>query len=347
MNFFRADNAPCEFKNNYPFPFLKNYSRFCKEYENAEVLFFFSENRQAIAPAKIYNIQFLRVLRFLFPPLHLGKEISQSDEKEFIEEVVQFIIQKKLCHRILQPENFCLFRTYPSNSVHAPYGTYRVNLELNTEELLSNLQPRYRSAIRNAQKSGTVVKQGWKELANFYSLYQSMTKRKGIYCESYEYFRCLFQFMEESHALCRVVYLNDIPLGGIFLLFSEFSAFYLHGCSATDTRTSGLIKFLHWDTMMLLKKMGVKQYDFVGARARDISGTNLEGVQQFKKRFGGEFIKGVLWKMDINRKQCKLFDVLLQMKMAVKRRKPMLDIIDQEIRWRNINEKKEKHPIHF
>jgi len=331
MKVLSSDQLPHNIDSNYSFPFLKSYSEFCRKYERSEVIFFFSEENQSLAPAKLYNIKFLKLLRFLFPPLRDGMEIPVTEEKSFLQSAVQKIRQEKLCHRIVQPENFCLFRCYPENSMFAPFGSYRVNLLLSMQQLESNLRPKTRNAIKNAIKLGPRTKEGKTELTIFYALYKQMSDRKGLHADAFEYYKSLYESMGEQYVLCRNVYMNDVPIGGIFILYSLSGAYYISGGSTTNTMASGLIKFLHWDTMMTLKEKGVKVYDFVGARVRDVSGTPLEGVQGFKSRFGGELEKGFLWKMDIDKKQCKLFDTFLRIKMALKGKKPLPDIIDQEI----------------
>ena len=56
----------------------------------------------------------------------------------------------------------------------------------------------------------------------------------------------------------------------------------------------------------------------------------LEGIQNFKKRLGGELIKGYLWKKDISPLICWAYDSLLLLKLKVKGKKVPLDIIEQE-----------------
>jgi hypothetical protein len=349
MKIIIAEDICHKFSNSYPFVFTKGYADFCKRYEKSEVIYFVSENYQCFLPAKIYKTAFLKVLRFLFPPLCGGNLLLPEKEKQFLEDAVSLIKKNKICHRVLQPENFCLFRSYPENSIVAPFGSYRINLTLTYSELEKNLQPNYRNKIRKAQKSGAIILEGEEQLKHFYLIYKKMTDRKNIYCEPFEYFTTLYKAME-GNILCRVIYLNNVPLGGLIILWSKYGAFYLHGCSEEKTQISGLIKYLHWNTIMMMKEKGVMLYDFVGARLRDVSGTSLEGVQAFKERFGGQLVKGFLWKMDIDKTICKVYDLLLKIKMAAKRQLPLLDIIDQElshIKLQCKHETSQKYPFHF
>jgi aminoglycoside 3-N-acetyltransferase len=88
---------------------------------------------------------------------------------------------------------------------------------------------------------------------------------------------------------------------------------------------------LNWTTIQLLKKKGVKRYDFVGARLSHIAGSKLEGIQQFKRRFGAELEEGFLWKKDLDIFDCMVFDELVRFSYKLKKQSPLLDIIDEEI----------------
>jgi aminoglycoside 3-N-acetyltransferase len=91
------------------------------------------------------------------------------------------------------------------------------------------------------------------------------------------------------------------------------------------------MNYLHWNTIKLLKLKGVKRYDFVGARLSDVSGTKLEGIQQFKERFGAELEEGFLWKMNLNKFDIFVFDFLIYAKHKANNLNPPIDIIESEI----------------
>ena len=47
------------------------------------------------------------------------------------------------------------------------------------------------------------------------------------------------------------------------------------------------MNLLHWHAIRLFRALGVKQYDFVGARINPSKGSKQEGLVIFKERFGG------------------------------------------------------------
>ena len=217
----------------------------------------------------------------------------------------------------------------PDNATSCPFGTYILNLENHTEdELFNNLHPKRRNSVRVAEKNELTVK--WTNTVDdFYTLYEDTMKRAGMFCEPYEYFKQMIALLGEQQVLCGVSYFKNRPQAALCVPFSRYSAYYMHGATS-DNHEAGAMDFLQWEAIKILKAKGVKQYNFVGARLSDISGTKLDGIQNFKKRFGGELERGYLWKMDLNKFQCFLYDSLLSFKLILKGKRRMKDIIDEE-----------------
>lgn len=308
----------------FPFCFQPDYLKF-----NANIEILQYEN--IVAPIKIYKNKFLKTIQFQFPPIDLnGERLKTTDEKFFCDAAIRFITENKLAHRIVQPKNYALFNVLPAKTVSAPFGTYKINLVGKTDgQILEGMQARYRSAIRQTEKLNVEIKYGASELKAFQKLHAKTMERTGAYVEEYESLKAELVALPDS-ALLATVYIDGKIQGGVYLTYSNFSAYYFHGASADTTEASGAIKYLHYKIMCLMRDKGVKQYDFVGARLTDIAGTKLEGIQNFKKRFGSELVKGYLWKIDLDRTKCKTYDNLLKIKCKLKGTKFPVDIIDQE-----------------
>lgn len=299
---------------------------YLKLYPDVEVL----EHNNLYATVTRARHKSFKTIRFLFPPVSLSGENADSEtEKEFCEAALAFIKEKKLAHRILQPANYCIFKTVPAGSVSVPFGSYRISLKNPAEDLLKNMQARYRSAINQASGLSIEIRSGKNELKPFQALHEETMKRTNAYHETYDSLEKELNALPDN-SLLSTVYIDNQLQGGLFVLYSGYSAYYMHGASANTTAASGAIKYLHYKTMCSLQEKGVQDYDFVGARLTDISGTKYEGIQNFKKRFGSELIKGHLWKYDIDPKACKSFDLLLKLKCRLKGTKLPVDIIDQE-----------------
>lgn len=288
------------------------------------------QHKGFFAPILRQSNKKFKTLQFQFVPTNeKGEKAETLEEKEFLQEFVAFVQKKKLAHRIVQPVTHCLFTEYPSESIHVPFGTYRIDIQKTEEEILKNMQARTRSSINQISKLAVEIRYGISELEKFQQLHEETMKRTVSFYESYQSLKSELQGLPEN-AFLATVYIDGVLQGGLYLLYSEFCAFYMHGASSKNTSAQGAIRYLHFKTMCEMKKRGVKYYDFVGARLSDVSGTKYEGIQDFKRRFGSDLIKGYLWKIDIDPKICASYDLLLKIKCKMKRTHFPKDIIDQE-----------------
>ncbi|MBA2611563.1 MAG: peptidoglycan bridge formation glycyltransferase FemA/FemB family protein [Bacteroidetes bacterium] len=307
-----------------PFCFQKDYLKL-----NKDTLILQKNN--IFAPIKLSKNKFLNITQFQFPPIkNDGGMLKESEEIVFCEEAVQFISESKLAHRIIQPKNYALFKTKPEKSVSCAFGTYKVDLEnKNNEQLLENMRIKYRYAIRQTQKLNVELKFGILELKPFLELHTETMDRTNAHKENHDSLTKELTALPNNSMLATVYIDNKIQCGA-YIVYSKFGAYYFHAASITTQEGSAANKYLHYKIMCLMREKGVKQYDFVGARLSDISGTKLEGIQNFKKRFGSELVKGYLWKIDLDKTKCKTYDNLLKIKCKLKGTKFPIDIIDQE-----------------
>jgi hypothetical protein len=317
--------------NEFPFPFLQNFADFINNQPLKKFILFYDQKGNSI-PAILSKSSFLKVLQFQFSPIDkYSKQLSINDENLFLDELVSFITREKLCDKIIQGANHALFKTFPKKSIHVPFGSYKMNLKNSLEELFNNLHGKNRNVIKNAQRKGIKILYGRKVLIDFYFLYEKTTKRSNMYCEEINYFKKLYDCLG-ANIVCSVCYHGNEPLGGLFMIYTNYCGFYLYGASSDKTTINGAINYLQWEMISLLKSKGVKMYDFVGARLSDVEGTRLGGIQKFKQRFGSRLEKGYLWKIEINRTKCFLHKILLKIKLKLKGVPFPTDIIDQEIK---------------
>lgn len=281
---------------------------------------------------KLSTTKGFKTVQFIFPPVNAqGERLNATSETKFCKEVVLFFQKEKWCHRIVQPLNYCLFKSVPEAAIHIPFGTYRVNLKNKTNEvLLANMQARYRTAINQVRKLNVELKFGESELKNFVQLHQQTMQRTGSYFESELSLKKIIQSSPHS-SLVVTIYIDGELQGGAFIQYSSYAAYYMHGASAQTTKAAGAIKFLHYQLMCQFSAMHINYYDFVGARISSGLSTKLKDIQDFKKRFGSELELGYLWKQDIHKVACQIYDTLLKVKCILKRKEFPLDIIDQEL----------------
>lgn len=317
---------------HFPFFYQENYSLYLAEKDEKGVGVISDAHGNSMA-VRLWRLRFISVVQPLYPPLdRSGRRLSEEKELQFNNQFVNFVRKRNLAQKISQPENFCIFKTVPKGAISAPFGTYFLDLEKHTEEeLFANMHPKHRNVIRNAERKDVAVKFGKETLEDFYELYKDTTARSGIYCEPFSYFKDQYEYMPEN-MLCGVSYADGVPQGGIFIPYSAFGAFYTHGASARQINVTGSVNLLHWEAIKYFKKKGIKRYDFVGARLSDISGSRLEGIQQFKSRFGAELEKGYIWKKNLDRFENLVFDLASYSKQRMKGYTPVMDIIDEELK---------------
>jgi hypothetical protein len=281
-------------------------------------------------PVRIRTHRFYRTLQFLFPPMCFdGTQPGHTKEKVFCDAAVSYITREHLAHRIVQPPTYALFSEFASGSVHIPFGTYRVALTGRSDgELLAGMQPRYRSAIRQAERAGAEIRSGIHELDAFHALHlQTMKRGEGYPAVKSQLHKELTHCAD--HTILATVHLNGTLQGGLLAAYTRSGAFYLHGASKEGTEAAGAIKFLHYKMMIHMRDRHVKFYDFVGARTSGAVPPRLESIQDFKRRFGGPLVPGYLWKIDISPGVSAAADILLRMKCALTGNRYPEDIIDQ------------------
>jgi len=316
--------------NNHPFVYLQKYKNFVERTEKKSLVYFISENGITCV-GSLWKAKIINLLQLLHPPLDAkANRLSQPDEEKFLNTLVRHIEASKLADRILQPENFAIFKATPKSSTIASFGTYYLDLTSATEDqLFKNLHGKHRNVVRSAEANGVLIKFGKDCILDFYSLFEQTMKRSSLFCEPLSYFKDMFSYME-GNILCAVAYYDEIPQGALFMPFTHYGAYYLYGASAEKMEVNGAMNYLHWEAIKWLKKQQVRRYDFVGARLSDVTGTKLHGIQQFKERFGSSLEKGFLWKMDVNPNRCTAFDLLLKVKTKLNKTQMPFDIIDQE-----------------
>jgi hypothetical protein len=320
--FLKQNNGSLQ---NLPFCFLE------ENLVNKSNVFILNYNH-FFSVVRLENIRGFKTVQFVFPPFNLsGERLPSNLEAEFCNEAICFFKKTKLCHRVVQPTNYCLFNSFPQSSTFISFGTYKVNLSnTSPKQILANMQPRYRTAINQVAKLNYEIKFGIDELKNFVKLHQQTMQRTESYFESETTIKNILSNAPNSSLLANI-YINNEIQGGVFIQYSNYSAYYMHGASAKTTIAIGAIKFLHYQIMCRFAEMNIRCYDFVGARLSDTLSPKLQSIQDFKKRFGSKLETGYLWKIDLNKSICLLYDTLLKIKCKLKNKAFPIDIIDQEL----------------
>ena len=138
----------------------------------------------------------------------------------------------------------------------------------------------------------------------------------------YDYFKNLLDKLPQN-SFISIAYLNKQPQCGSFVLHNKEMAYYMFGASS-DHAHNGAGTLLQWENLLMLKRIGVMKYSFVGYRF-EVTDSKLANIQRFKERFGGELFNGYMFKCYLRPFKKMCFDLLCKITGVFSK-----DAIDQE-----------------
>ena len=318
---------------NIPVFATQNYADFIKEFNDHDTIWFaYTENGKItfLLPFAIYKKYIFIKGYFLTGVISLGSNNPIDKEKEFLEDVISCIKKNKLCHWIRQGLNWALFNSVPSGSKATEFGTYRILLRDKSEDEIYKLISK--SQKRNIQKaitSGIEIKKGLNYINDCLNIIDHTARGANIHSPTLDEINKLHYYFKDNLKIY-VSYLNDIPQCSTIFISNEFCTYGLYaGRKSGAFRSSNA--YLDWEAIKDAKKNNNLYFDFVGARMNPEPDSKIERIQNYKKHFGCDLIRGYIWKMVISEKQFKLYKILLNTYSFVFNKKFKKDIIDQEI----------------
>ena len=267
--------------------------------------------------------------RLIFTYSVISKNGMEGSQKFFLNEVVK--LSKSLdIDFIYQPYAFAIFEEIPDNVVSVPFGSYKVDLTKDEDELFKNLHSKHRNVIRKAEKNGLEVFSGIEYKDECYNLIKDTLLRQHQPYLSKNALDEMCDALGDSIEFYIIKNSNKLE-GSAIIIYNQHEAYYF--LAGSDKKTSaGAMNLLVWKIMLEMKIKGVKSFDFVGARVKPQKGSKFEGIQRFKSRFGSTLKEGYLWKVPVKPLKYKLFRFVTWLYYKVKNKNYMGDIIDQELR---------------
>lgn len=245
-------------------------------------------------------------------------------DSQFLEDAVLSLGKKYDVDFICQNPAYAIFDTVPRGADYTYFGSYVCDLQNSEEVLWKNVHSKHRNVIRKAIKSGVEIKFNATDIHQVYKMLKDTQDRSGNNFISEECFYTLRNSLPHRIDIV-AAYHEDILQGCAILVYDNDNVYYLYGGSCPKT-SIGAMNLLHWRAMIYYKNMGLKHYDFVGARLSDNISVKLHGIQRFKGRFGGELHKGFLWKYIFKRHKYILYKLL----SFVRYHRWKVDAIDEE-----------------
>lgn len=311
----------------------QKYADFLKKIKNYKTIWFESKenNSHYIIPFAVMKKGFFKKGMFLTAVNSLGSADTIELEKEFLNELVKYIIKNKLCDWIQQSPNWAIFNTYPDSAVFTNFGTYRIDLQNKTEEeLFKVIRRKDRQDINKAMREKVVIEKTEKYFDDSIYLIQNTLNKARITSFTNKQFWDMYRFFENNF-MDYTAYLKNIPQSSVVFLKNSFATYAMYaGTKKNPAR--GATSLLYWEAIKESKKRGIKYFDFVGARINPDKNSKQYRIQKFKAHFGSEMKEGYLWKYKISKTKYFKYIAIIRIRTWVKLKKVTGDIIDQEIK---------------
>ena len=251
---------------------------------------------RCILPYTIIHKAFIKMVRFRIETILLDGELDVQEEKEFLNNVIEYFRFMR-ADIIIPGANNAIFRTYPDGADAAPYGSYVVDLSQPEDILWRNVGKIYRQNIGRAQRDGVGIRSGIEHFDPAYTLIRDTFRRSKLPFMKYGSFKRYVLGLGENCKIL-VAYYKEIAQGCTVYAFSKHCAYAVYGGSIEEIH-QGAIKLVDWEAIRMFKQLGVRLFDFVGARINPEKGSKQEAINSYKRRLGGKLKQGYMWKYSL------------------------------------------------
>ncbi len=252
---------------------------------------------RCILPYTIIRKGIVRMLRFRVETIPAGAAFEISEERAFLNSAMEYF--RTLGVDIIVPGTTnAIFRTFPDRADAAPYGTYVIDLSKPEEELWKGIHRIVRQNIRTAQKDGVAVADGTHRLAEIYSLTRDTFKRSHLPFMGHAAYERFVNGLGDRAKILIAEYKGVIQSGVVFA-FSDYCGYAVYAGNLVGQH-QGANKLIYWEAIRWFKQMGVRRFDFVGARINPEKGSKQESINAMKQRFGATLIQGYIWKYPLH-----------------------------------------------
>lgn len=281
-----------------------------------------SEKLRCILPYTLVKKSFIRMVRFRVETIPVATELSVEEERSFLDSAVEYFRARGAAVIIPAATN-TLFRAYPRQAIAAPYASHIVDLTPSEDTLWENVHSKHRNVIRNARNKGVEVHCGGEYADVAYAMIRATFQRSRMAFMSHDAFHRMLQGLGEYVKVFVAKQGGDIH-GCAVIPFSHHSAYYAYGGSS-EHPLSGATNLLQWEAMRRFRDLGVKRYDFCGARIDPEKGSKAAGLIMYKERFGGDLQRGYMWKCNLLPLRAAVYGLAVRYLRGG-------DIVDQECR---------------
>jgi lipid II:glycine glycyltransferase (peptidoglycan interpeptide bridge formation enzyme) len=273
-----------------------------------------------VLPYTIIRKAIFRMVRFRVETIPMAQGFDVSEEKDFLNGTIKYL-RSIGADMVIPATTNTLFRTYPDGVDAAPYGSYIIDLSQPEDALWRNVAKISRQNIGTATKSGVTIRAGAEYIDASYALVRETFKRSKLPFMSHEAFKRYVAGLGEYGKVMIADYQGTVQSSTVYA-FSDYCAYAIYGGNLAETH-QGTMKLLQWEAIRLFQKLGVKRFDFVGARIDPEKGSKQEALNSFKRRFGATLEQGYMWKYSLHPLKYRLYGLAARLRSGG-------DIVDAE-----------------
>lgn len=282
-------------------------------------------NRQPrfILPYTIVRQLGVRMVRFRVETIRTQPSVDDTHEEHAFLTACLGWFKSHSADVIIPASTNTLFRTFPQGARAVPYGSYVLDLTQSEEQLWSRVHAKHRNVIRSAEKKGVRVISGLEHASAAHELIAETFRRSAMPFMDRSRFERMIQglgdYVRVFVALCG----EELQCCAV-IPFSRHSAYYAYG-GTTASPVTGASNLLQWEAIRHFMALGTQRYDFCGARIDPEPGSKAARLMMYKERFGGNLLKGYLWKYPLRPFKAAIYNLGVRLLRGG-------DIVDQETR---------------
>jgi hypothetical protein len=282
----------------------------------------FSDNGElrCVLPYTIIRKAIFRMVRFRVETIPLGGELDVQKEKSFLNNTIEYF-RSIGADMVIPATNNAIFRVYPEGADAAPYGSYVIDLGQPEDILWKNIDRITRQNINTAKKKGVNIRTDLEHLDAAYLLIRDTFKRSKIPFMSLVSFKRFVQGLGEYGKIMIADY-QGVAQSYVVFALSDYCAYAVYAGNIVG-QINGANKLLYWEAIRQFKELGIKRYDFMGARINPEPGSKQEALSLFKKRFGATLKQGYMWKYPLHPLKYRLYCLAARLRTGG-------DIVDAE-----------------
>jgi lipid II:glycine glycyltransferase (peptidoglycan interpeptide bridge formation enzyme) len=161
--------------------------------------------------------------------------------------------------------------------------------------LWKNIDRITRQNIKSAINAGVVIREAvGEEIEGAYNLIKDTFGRSKIPFMGQKSFYAYLSGLDKFGKLL-VAEHEGVVQSCCVLAYSDYCVYAVYAGNLISQQ-HGSNKLLYWEAIRQFKNLGVRIYDFVGARINPEKGSKEEALSHFKKRFGAELKRGYIWR---------------------------------------------------